>query len=497
MILRLWPTLVASLSLLGIASPLAAQGVDSSAVDRIVREAMKSWGVPGVALVVVREGQVAYFNGFGRRDVDRPEPIDPDTLFPLASCTKAFTVADLALLADDGRLKWDDPVRQHVPDFHLADPNADNLVTLRDLVSHRTGVRGHDLLWYKAPWGQEESIRRMSRMPLEGQFRSTYAYNSIMFMVAGKAVGKFHTDGWAGFTRERLLTPLGMKNTVLTGAEFARNGNRAHGYRRNHDGQFMAVPQYPMPVPNSAGSVYISARDLGNWLLFQLGDGTWRGKRLLSSESLEEMHKPQVVIPLDDAAKGTFPEAHLLSYAMGWNVSDYRGTRIVQHAGWIDGYRVHLTLLPEQHAGFAILCNLDGTRMNLAASNSLADLLLALPEKDWNAYFGRVEEARAKKAEAEKRQREAGRQSDVKPTLPLAAYAGEYEHSAYDVCKVVVDKQSLRWEWSSFKKQLRHYRGDIFDFHDATLGDQLLTFTVKGNAVVALHVLDFDFKKIK
>ncbi len=364
-----------------------AQKFDTAAIDREVQSTMRLWNVPGVALVIVGPKKT-YLKGYGVREVGKSDPISADTIFPLASCTKAFTSLALAMLVDDGKLNWDDPVRKHLPDFHLADPKADALVTVRDLLCHRTGVGGHDLLWYRAPWSQDESIRRIQKMPPRGQFRSSFDYQSIMYMAAGKIVGKYHPRGWAGFVREHILQPLKMTPCLST-AELTKFGDVASGHQSGRDGP-VVMPSYPIPEPNPAGSVFISAHDLASWLRFQIGDGTWDDKRLVKCENLEETHKPQTIIPMRGIAKLLNPETVQLTYAMGWVVQDYRGVKVIGHSGWIDGFRVQLTLLPEYHLAFAILANLDGTRMNLALSNRIIDMLLELPEKNWNAYFAEV-----------------------------------------------------------------------------------------------------------
>ena len=475
-----------------------AQEATPADLDAAVREALRVWEVPGAAVVVVRGDTLMHLKGYGRRELGRIAPITADTVFPLASCTKAFTAVGLAIAVDDGKFTWDDPVRKHLPDFQLFDKNATELVTLRDLVCHRTGVGGHDLLWYRTPWGQTESIRRISRIPPSGPFRATFAYQSVMFMAAGQAAGKYYLGGWAGLTRERILVPLGMTATTLSEPDPAKSGDRAAGHRKARDGTIGRTPEYPMPEPNPAGSVHTTARDVGKWLQFQLGDGTnIRGKRVVSQAGLRETHTPQTIIPLEGPARAMNPHTHFLTYAMGWVAQDYRGVKVQSHAGWIDGFRVQLTLIPEKKIGFALLANLHGTRMNLALSNRFIDLLMNFPETDWNAHYGGLDRADEAAAERGRRDRDAGRKPDEKPSLPLAAFVGEYEHPAYGTCKVTLDKGQLRWEWSSFAKELEPYRGDVFEIHDEVLRDPLVAFTVERERVATLRALDVEFRKVK
>jgi CubicO group peptidase (beta-lactamase class C family) len=485
--------LTAFVAVLALASPSAGQHVDHAAIDREVQSSMRFWNVPGASVVVITN-EKAYVKGYGVREVGKSDAVSADTVFPLASCTKAFTSLAVAMLVDDGKLSWDDPVRKHLPDFHLADPGADALVTVRDLLCHRTGVNGHDLLWYRAPWGQDETIRRIGKMPPLGPFRATFAYQSIMYMVAGKIVGKFHPQGWEGFVRQRILEPLRIA-PCLTTAALEKCPNVAKGHRLAGGG-IESTPAYPIPEPNPSGSVFISARDLEKWLRFQLGDGAaGRGNRLVKTESLEETHKPHTIIPMTADAKALSPETVQLSYAMGWIVQDYRGIKVINHGGWIDGFRCQLTLVPDRDLAIGVLCNLDGTRFNLALSNRLIDLVLELPEKNWNSYYAQVLMRAAKAKEDEKQRRDAARRPDAKPSLPLAAYAGEYEHPGYGVCTVRENSGRLTWEWSSFKEELDRYDGDTFEIHNPLLSDSLAAFRIADKKVTSLNVLDLTFKR--
>ena len=486
------PRLPAFAAFLILATTAPAQDFDRAAIDREVQAAMRFWSVPGAAVVIVGP-EKSYLKGYGLRDAGKSDSVTPDTIFPLASCTKAFTSLALAMLVDDGKIAWDDPVRKHLPDFHLADPKADALVTIRDLLCHRTGVDGHDLLWYRAPWGQDESIRRICRMPPVGPFRATFAYQSIMYMAAGKIVGKYHPKGWAGFVRERILQPLDIA-PCLTTTEVEKCADIAKGHRLGASG-VERMPRYAIADPNPSGSVHMSARDLGKWLQFQLGDGSWKGKRLVKSEDFEQTHKPHTLIPMNSMARDLNPDTVQLTYAMGWVVQDYRGVKVIGHSGWIDGFRCQLMLLPQHHLAFAVLANLDGTRMNLALSNRLVDILLELPEKNWNAYFAQVLLRNAKAKQEASERREAARRPDVKPSLPLADYVGEYEHPAYGVCKVLKKGDDLIWEWSSFSKVLDHYAGDTFEIHEPVLADSLAAFQVTDKKVTALQVLEQTFKR--
>jgi CubicO group peptidase (beta-lactamase class C family) len=381
----------------------------------------------------------------------------------LASCTKAFTTALVARLADQGKLTWDDPVRRHLPNFHLSDPAADALVSLRDLGSHRTGVGPYDLLWYRSPFTQEEQVRRVGKLPLSRPFRSEMQYQSVMFVALGQAAARAGGKSWADLVRADLLDPLGMKEVTLTTTAAAKLPDRASGHRAGPDGKLKVVPWYEQPEPNPAGSINASARDLVPWLQFQLTGGRHGGDQLVSEAGLRETQTPQIVIRMTDEARAIAPETQQMSYGLGWTIQDYRGRLQVMHAGLIDGFRVHLTLLPKDGYAFAILANREATRMNLALSNALTDLLLGLAPRDWNKYLLGVLADEAEAAKVRARQAELARQRHPQP--PSASpekLAGEYEHPAFGTANIIDGKDGLVWAWGVWKVPLANDNGDLF-----------------------------------
>lgn len=338
-------------------------------------------------------------------------------------------------------------------------------------------------------------IRRIGKVPLSGQFRSSFAYQSIMFMAAGKIVGLHHPGGWAEFVRERLFHKLGMTGACTTSVEAAKRGNVAIGYKLDRDGKVVAAQPYPMPEPNPAGSIYCNARDLAKWLEFQLGDGKWHGTQVVSSDCLAETHRPQSIIPSNEITRTTFPYTAQLTYAMGWVVSDYRGVKVLSHAGLIDGFRCQLTLLPAQGIAIGLLDNLHATWMNLALTNRLIDLLLELPVTDWNAYFGEIARHDKKDEEETRRRREELRKRGERPGLPLEAYVGKYENPAYGIAEVSLQSGKLVWHWGSFTRDLLAFHGDTFELRDVLRDEQDVGFVVDHSRVVRMNALDVVFDR--
>lgn len=465
---------------------------DGRKIDALIDKARQTWHVPGVAVVIVDGDKVLYLKGAGQCASDKPSPVTPDTLFPLASCTKAFTTTLMAMLADDGKLHWDDPVRKHLKDFHLSDPLADGDVRLRDLVSHRTGVASHDLLWYRAKWDQKEMVRRVGLLPLDRPFRTAMQYQSIMFIAAGQAAEAAGKQPWEDMVKSRILEPLGMKSAT-TRTPNAKTLAMPH--RKNADGEIEGIPFYDLSDPNAAGSIHMSARDLAIWLQLHLNEGRHGDNRLVSTANLRATHSPHIVIPMEGPNAALHPFTQQMSYGMGWVIQDYRGELLVSHAGLIDGFRAHITLLPKRKLGLAILCNLDQTRMNLALSNAIVDLLLDKKAKDWNEHYGEIvvqEEFAAKRRAVEI---DRGRKFGTKPSLPLASLVGKYADAAYGEAEVKMEKDRLVLEWSRFRCEMEHYQYDTFRVQDRLVGKWLIEFMIREGKVKGLNAIGVEFKR--
>jgi CubicO group peptidase (beta-lactamase class C family) len=490
---------VASLTV-GLPGCSADPPADAKAVDDIVRQALLAWRAPGVAVAIVREDKIVYLKGHGVKQSGKNDPVTPATLFPIASCTKAFTTTALGMLVDEEKMDWDDPVREHLRWFKLADPLADTRVTLRDLVTHRTGLGSHDLLWYRSPWDRDEIIRRIGSAPFKHSFRSTFQYQSTMFAAAGAALESAAGKKWEDFIQKRVFDPLGMASSCCTTTAAEKFADRSSPHQMI-DNQPRVIPEYQLSYPDPAGSIYSNARDLGRWVRFHLGDGTFEGKRLLSAKTLQETHSPQMVIRLDGVARDMNPDTRQMNYGLGWVLQDYRGHFLVSHAGAIDGFRAHITLVPDAKLGIALLNNLHRTHMNLALSNQLVDHLLGLPEKDWNAYVARQVDQAEEAARAQLRDREARRRPGTRPSLDLAAYVGAYEDPAYGTAEIALLDGTLVWKWSTFTSELDHYQNDTFVVRNELIGSPRLRFTIGQDGQVAtmrfLEVLEVEFQKAK
>jgi CubicO group peptidase (beta-lactamase class C family) len=353
---------------------------------------MKSWQVPGAALAIVRGDETTYLKAFGVREVGTTRTVTPDTLFAIASCSKAFTATAAGLLADEGKLAWDDRVRKHLDWFHLSDPLAEREATLRDLLCHRTGVARNTLLWFGIAPSREDIVRRVAHVRLSHPFRSRFAYNDIMYLAAGLTIGAAAHSSWDEVVEKRLFNPLGMKGATCSAVAAGRAADHALPHRRKTDGTVETLPWHSfLDRAGPAGSIHASIRDMSRWVRFQLGDGVFESKRILKKETLAETHTPQMVIRLEGGQKIAFPETLQLAYGLGWFIHDHRGHLVWSHNGGLGGFRARVVLVPRKKLGLVLLMNSgvgsSYASMHFVVTNRLLDLLLGLKPKDWNRHY--------------------------------------------------------------------------------------------------------------
>jgi CubicO group peptidase (beta-lactamase class C family) len=464
----------------------------NAAIDGILRETRDFWHAPGFAAAVVRDDKIAYLNGVGVRELGGDKPVTADTLFAIGSCTKAFTATALAILVDEGKADWDDRVRDHFPAFRLDDPLADRDARLCDLLCHRIGLARHDLLWYRAPWSIEESVRRMAYLQRSTSFRSTYEYNNLAYLAAGLAIGALAKQPWHAFVRERLFKPLKMDGgAVFTSGEAQKAPNHARPHGRDDDDKVTVIPWYNDDKQiRASGSIKASARALSHWLLFQLAEGKFDGKQVVSRAALAQTHEPRIPVPPSAAERAA--GATQASYALGWHVTDYRGHAIHEHGGAVAGFRARIILVPRKKLGLVVLTNLEDREIVQAAGNNLLDHLLGLEKKDWNAFFD-AQRRKAKADEEERlRQRLNGR---IRGTTAkdLDLYAGSYSEPAYGTVTIAKDGDSLRLSWSSFRLPLTHFHYDTF----LTPRDRHLPAELRAEAAVFEMNADGEMKVLR
>jgi len=440
------------------ARPAWAAGVAASPVDAIVQRFMAAFDIPGIAVAIVRRGQPDFVRGYGVRRLGRPERVDADTLFSIASNTKAYTAAALAMLVEEGKLGWDDPVAKHMPDFALADPAATQMMTVRDLLCHRSGLAlgAGDLMQFpKSDRTPDELLKALPHLKLARGFRSGYAYDNILYVVAGILIERKSGMAWTDFIAKRIFQPLRMPNAVAN-LPLVRTGNIAARHARlgpplRGFGRMEVIEPDEGAVVAAAGGIQASARDAVPWLKTQLGKGKAPGlPRLWSEKQSDEMWTPQV---LTGASAGALPEnpmrAVLQGYALGWFVRPYRERRLIWHSGGLSGQITQTALLPDQGIGLVVWSNVEDGAPISYLRYALLDHLLGAPPLNWIA----ATRAAKAKSEAEARAVVAAT-GEVKapsggPSLALAAYAGRYTDPWYG--EVAVSERGGRL-WIDFTR---------------------------------------------
>ncbi len=450
------------LALIIVLSLLSAEGIDRHSIDAAVEHSMQSWQVPGVAVAIVRNDGVTYLKGFGVRDVGRTEKVTPHTIFAIGSNTKAFTAAAMAMLVDEKRMTWDDPVRKHIEFFHLSDPLADQMVTLRDLITHRTGLSRNDLLWYDSPLTREEILRRIAFLKPAQPFRAAWQYNNLMFLAAGYAVSTASGTTWEKFIQTRIFDPLDMETADFHVEDAQQAPDHATGHSLDRKGIPSRVPWRNIDNIGPAGEINASALDLVHWVQFQLGDGTFKGQRLISAKNMAEMHTPQMVIRPEDWGRSWNPETRQMTYGFGWTLQDHRGWHLVSHGGAIDGFRSNITLVPDAKFGIVVLSNLGQENMPEALRFDLLDILLGLPARDWDSELRAHFQKETGDELAAQRTVTESRRTDTTPSHPLQVYEGDYFDPGYGTLRITKEAGNLVLHWSRRHDALEHFQYDTF-----------------------------------
>jgi CubicO group peptidase (beta-lactamase class C family) len=466
---------------------LAAQAAPPPGLDQEVARALREFSVPGIAVGIVKDGRVVHVQGYGvRRMGDDTARVTPNTLFQIASNTKAFTAAALAMLVDSGRVSWDDRVVERLPWFRLSDPYVTRELTLRDLLSHRSGLGlgGGDLLWYRSTYPPREVLTRIGALAPASSFRTTYAYQNIPFLAAGEVIPAVTGTQWDAFVRQRILQPLGMTSTLLFARDLPQAGDVAMPHSR-FQGPLRVVSRDNMDNAAPAGSLVSNVADLTRWMIVQLDSGRVAGsdRRLWSAQRTREMWSGQTILPIGAPQPGL--EAYtpeFSQYGLGWSLRDYRGHKVVTHTGGLAGMTSRTLLVPDQKLGIVILTNAE-TSAHTALGWWIMDRFLGAPQTDWTAAFAAQARRGEERAAEAERQAAAARARNTRPSLPLARYAGPYTDPLYGDASLAVEngKLVLRFSHSpSLTADLEHWHYDTFvaRFRERTSADAFVTFTL-------------------
>lgn len=456
-------------------------------LDAYIENAMRDWKIPGLAVGIVRNDSVVYAKGFGVRTVGKADKVDEHTLFAIASDTKQFTGALMAMMVDDGKLRWDAPLINYLPTLRFGDDDLTRQMTVRDALTHRSGLARADLLW-TAGWQYDrtELLRRLRYLKPSWALRTRYGYSNLMYLAAGEAAAAATGKSWDVLMRERILGPLGMTetNTSVTLLQSMTNVASPHA---ESDGAVRVVPYTNIDNAAAAGAINSNVADMTKWLRFQLDSGRVNGKRLVSKRNFIETHSPQVVTRLDSTYRAFNPFTHVRSYAFGWQVMDYRGREMLSHAGNLAGMNAMVGLLPEEKTGIVVLTNLEGNALRESIMYKVFDLYLGAPPRDWSRV-SLLEKASFDSIDArDRRDADARRVRGTRTSLPLTRYAGTYSDSLYGAAKVRVEGGHLVLDLSpKLVGDLSHWHYDTFrvTWRDHREGTNMVTFSLDADGQV-------------
>jgi len=409
--------------------------------DAIVTKATGEAKIPGISVAIVRDGEVIYAKGFGYRDVDNKLPVTTGTIFAIGSVSKSFTSLIYGTLNDEGKVEWDKPVRTYLPTFQLDDPIATDHATPRDLFSHRTGLAGHDLIWYSSNFSREELFNRLKYLKSNKEFRSGYEYCNLMIMTMGYLEGRVANSSWEDLVRSRIFDPLGMQKSNFSVSDSQKSPDFAQPYSLKKD-IVSKVPFKNIDSIGPAGSINSSISDMSRYLILQLGDGTYNRKRIVSQNNLKLVHTGQTAItslPEFFTQNGLGP----MTYAMGWVDTTFRGHHMVWHNGGIDGFHSLLSMLPEDKIGVVILSNLSDNRALEPIAYCAFDRLLGLSLDPWLDRYKALGDKAKKAADEAKKNKFSTAKTGTQPSHPLAEFAGEYTNPGYGTVKIALHGQDL------------------------------------------------------
>ncbi|MEO8621668.1 MAG: serine hydrolase [bacterium] len=446
-------------------SPVAPAGFDAY-VERVI----KTFDVPGVAVAIVKDGKVVVAKGYGVRALGKPERVDAETRFGIASNTKVFTATAIAMLVEQGKIEWDAPVIRYLPDFAMYDPFVTRELTVRDLLVHRSGLGlgAGDLLWWPAStYDRAEIARRLRYIKPATSFRSAYAYDNVLYLVAGQLIEKVSGQSWEDFVRTRILVPIGMTTSTVRHADAANGGNVATTHAEVN-GVVRQIAPMVSDNTNPAGGINSTAADMAKWMIVQMDSGRISPQtRLYTPASTRQIWSIVTPTPVGSRVRAGFEHLrpNVSGYALGLGISDYRGNLKLQHSGGLPGYVSLVTMIPGKRLGVAVLTNQESSEAFNAITLRAIDNYLNVPELDYLGLFAALRDtARMQLARANSRAA-AARDSNSGPSLPLAKYAGRYVDAWYGDVDIALEGKALVMRFSHTPQlvgDVTHWQHDAF-----------------------------------
>lgn len=491
--------------------PLTAQDVTPPpGIDGYIEAVRERFEVPGLSVAIVKDGEVVMARGYGVRSLGKDDPVDPQTLFGIASNTKLVTATALGILASEGTIEWDAPVVRYLPSFQMYDAWVTRQITVRDLLVHRSGLglgAGDLMFWPPSTFSRKELVERLRYVPPATSFRSAYAYDNVLYAVAGEVIEAVSAQSWEDFVRTRILNPVGMTRSDVRLSDPATTPNAAATHARV-EGIVQHVSPYLGDVVNPAGGIFSTAEDMARWLIVQLDSGrVENGDRIYPPSVTRELWAPVTPVPFGDPPPELAPQRHFFNfYALGIGVMDYRGERLLRHSGGLPGYVSRVVMLPERRLGVVVLTNQESGEAFDAIAYRILDYYMGAPEYDWIEAFAAVkarDEARTMEIEARTTEE---RDETSTPSLDLRDYTGTYRDSWYGEIVVSLEGDGLVIDFTrspSLIGDMVHWQHDTFlvRWHQRELrADAFITFSLnpdgsieRARMVPASPAVDFSY----
>src|SRR5881296_347134 len=468
---RLLPTL----AVLGIIVPSIAGAADPvidrklKGLDAYMEKIVKDWNVPGIGVGVVVNDHLVFAKGYGFRDYGKKLPFTPTTTVPIASNTKLFTAVAAGLLVEEGKLDWDRPVRQFVPGIQFYNDELNAAVTMRDMLSHRTGITRHDTIWYKSDFTRGELFERLRYLEPSQPLRQMFLYNNMMYAAAGYIIELLSGKTWEDFVRERLLQPLGMTGTVFSIDDLEKQADHGVPFTERRDSfELYEIPYYREAAGVApAGAINSNLEDMSKWLIALMNDGKAGGRTVIPAGVLKATLQPAIALPNTQLEARGYGELLNPAYGMGRFTASYRGHLLTYHGGDINGFHSQVSCMPNDGVGVIVLVIRDHAAplYNVVSYNAYERLL----GMDLTPWSERALDIRLKSKDAGKQARaKAGgeRVAGTKPSHPLEDYVGEYEHPAYGVLTIAQQDAGLLFDFHKIRLPLTHFHYDRFDTPD-------------------------------
>lgn len=444
-------------------------------LDTAFARILKDWNAPGFAVAVVEKNKIIYEKGFGYRDVENKLPVTPNTLFAIGSCTKAFTAALIGVLEKDGKVDIDKPVELYMPALKFFNNPMNNTITLRDLMSHRTGLPRHDFSWYFFSSGSRDSLmQRVQYQEPTAAVRDKWQYNNFMFTAQGAITEKLTGKSWEENVREKLFKPLSMVNSNFTLNEWKAYKESAIGYGLKKDSIIKKLNYYNIAGMAPAGAINSSVHEMANWVITWINGGKFNGKEIIPAKHFTQAISPQAIVSPGLPTKER-PDVFFSTYGFGWSLASYKGHYRVEHGGNIDGFSASTAFYPTDSIGIIVLTNQNGSSIPGIVRNIISDRILNEKYYDWNTDIKKQrQKTLAAQAEA-KKTATSNRKLNTSPTHSLKDYIGTYNHPGYGNLEVYLDKDSLFARGSESTLWLRHYHYDVFEIFEKNVKEGIDT----------------------